>query len=172
HAVVAFVGLEAFENLLRVVQDGCGRIEREIRAGFDARAMPALGLVVADDRHVIGENPAEARIRELCRALLLRSRVRRRLDFEFQTHSLASRCRAPSPAPACLFRACWVNRSGLHHQPCGRPPSPSCRLTTCFCGMPKSSMFAEMPLDNRTVVHLRPLPPLLAFSDCLTRLQV
>src|SRR5882757_8759744 len=23
---------------------------------------------------------------------------------------------------------------------------------TCFCGMPKSSMFAEMPLDNRTVV--------------------
>jgi hypothetical protein len=24
-------------------------------------------------------------------------------------------------------------------------------------------MFAEMPLDNRTVVHLRPLPLLLAF---------
>jgi hypothetical protein len=23
---------------------------------------------------------------------------------------------------------------------------------TCFCGMPKSSMFAEMPLDNRTVI--------------------
>jgi hypothetical protein len=33
-------------------------------------------------------------------------------------------------------------------------------------------MFAEMSLDNRTVVHLRPLPPSLAFSDCLTRHQV
>jgi hypothetical protein len=25
-------------------------------------------------------------------------------------------------------------------------------VRTCFCGMQKSSMFAEMPLDNRTVV--------------------
>jgi hypothetical protein len=38
---------------------------------------------------VIGENPAEARIREFCRALLLRSRIRRRLDLEFQTHALS-----------------------------------------------------------------------------------
>src|ERR1700682_6066049 len=92
-AVVARVGLEAFENLLRVVQDGWGRIEREIRAGFDARAMPALRLIVADQSHVIGENPAEAGVHEPCRALLLRSRTSRRLDFEFQTHSLAFRCR-------------------------------------------------------------------------------
>src|SRR4029077_21064465 len=47
-AVVALVGFEAFEDLLRVVQDGYGRIEREIRAGFDARAMPALRLTVTD----------------------------------------------------------------------------------------------------------------------------
>jgi hypothetical protein len=33
-------------------------------------------------------------------------------------------------------------------------------------------MFADMPLDNRTVVHLRRLPPLLTFSGCLTRRQV
>jgi hypothetical protein len=30
-------------------------------------------------------------------------------------------------------------------------------------------MFAEMPLDNRTVVQFAPLPPSLAFSGCLTR---
>jgi hypothetical protein len=35
---------------------------------------------------VIGENPAEAGVRELCRALLLRRRICRRLNFEFQTH--------------------------------------------------------------------------------------
>ena len=90
-AIVALVGLEAFENLLGVVQDGRGRIEREIGAGFDARAVPALRLIVADDRHVIGENPAEARVHELCRALLLGRRIRRRLDFEFQLS-----CPAPS----------------------------------------------------------------------------
>jgi hypothetical protein len=38
---------------------------------------------------VIGENPAKAGVRELCRALILRSRIGRRLDFEFQTHSLS-----------------------------------------------------------------------------------
>src|SRR5439155_5618903 len=81
------------ENLLRVVQNGCGRIEGEIRARFDARAMPALRLIVADHRHVIGENPAEARVHEPCRALLLGRRIRRRLDFEFQTHSPTTRCR-------------------------------------------------------------------------------
>ena len=88
-AVVALVGLEAFENLLRVVQHGQGRIEREIGAGFDPRAMPALGLIVADHRHVIGEDPAEARVHQLCRALLVRSRIGRRLDFEFQARSAA-----------------------------------------------------------------------------------
>jgi hypothetical protein len=37
-------------------------------------------------------------------------------------------------------------------------------LRTCFCGMPKSSMFAEMPLDNRTVVKFTVQMPSLAFS--------
>src|SRR5439155_19553498 len=81
------------ENLLRVVQNGCGRIEGEIRAGFDTRVMPALRLIVAGHIHVIGENPAEAGVHEPCRALLLGRRIRRRLDFEFQTHSPATRCR-------------------------------------------------------------------------------
>src|SRR5947207_15938065 len=55
--------------------------------------MPALRLIVADHSHVIGENPPEARIDELCRALPLGRRIRRRLDFEFQAHSRAARCR-------------------------------------------------------------------------------
>jgi hypothetical protein len=54
--------------------------------------MPALRLIVADHSHVIGENPAEARVHKPCRALLLGRRIRRRPDFEFQTHSLVSRC--------------------------------------------------------------------------------
>ena len=44
-AVVALVGLQALKDLLRVVQDGHRRIERKIGARFDARVMPALGLV-------------------------------------------------------------------------------------------------------------------------------
>jgi len=40
----------------------------------------------------------------------------------------------------------------LAHPSCGGLPQPHV-LRTCFCGMAKSSMFAEMPLDNRTVVQ-------------------
>ena len=94
-AVVALVGLEAFENFLGVVQHGRGRIEREIGAGFDPRVVPALGLVVADDRHVIGEDAAEAGVRQLGRAILLGRRVRRRLNVEF--HGLVSCCRWRRP---------------------------------------------------------------------------
>jgi len=107
-AVVALVGLEAFENLLRVVQDGCGRIEREIRAGFDARAVPALRLIVADHSHVIGENPAEARVHEPCRALLLGRRIRRKLDIEFQLTPLLPAVGTGAMSGAGLsLRACW-----------------------------------------------------------------
>jgi hypothetical protein len=34
---------------------------------------------------------------------------------------------------------------------------------TCFCGMPKSSMFAEMPLDNRTVVKFAAVAAIAGF---------
>jgi hypothetical protein len=36
-------------------------------------------------------------------------------------------------------------------------------LRTCFCGTRKSSMFAEMPLDNRTVNKFAALPPARGF---------
>ena len=155
-AVVALVGLEAFENLLRVVQHGGGRIEREIRAGFDARAMPALRLVVADHRHVIGEDPAEARIlQQLRRAHPSRTRVAAPgciSNFKLmllvapfilrQVRRLASSSR---------LRSARLIRLGLApYRPCGRSPR-ALSVRTCFCGRRKSSMFAEMPLDNRTV---------------------
>ena len=68
-AIVALVGLEALENLLRVMQHGRGRIEREIRARFDARVVPALRLVVADDGHMVGEQRPKPGSHELGRAV-------------------------------------------------------------------------------------------------------
>ena len=150
-AIVALVGLETFENLLRVVQDGAGRIERKIRAGFDARAVPALRLIVADQRHVIAENPAEARVFELCRALLLRCRIGRRLNFEFQTHFLVSRCSHRRWRPPASFGLASSLDPDLHATGLAAK-CPTRRITrTCFCGARKSSMFAGMPPDSRTV---------------------
>src|SRR5882672_392667 len=52
------------------------------------------------------------------------------------------------------IRACaaaLLIRLGLANYPsCGGLPHRH-PLRTCFCGVAKSSMFAEMPLDNRTV---------------------
>jgi hypothetical protein len=36
-------------------------------------------------------------------------------------------------------------------------------VRTCFCGMLKSSMFAEMPLDNRTVVQFAAVAAIVGF---------
>ncbi|MFX5336387.1 hypothetical protein ABTD37_20500, partial [Acinetobacter baumannii] len=44
-----------------------------------------------------------------------------------------------------------VGSPGLATPSCGGLPQPHARMT-CFCAMAKSSMFADMPLDNRTVV--------------------
>ena len=51
---------------------------RDRRARFDPRLVPALGLVIPDGHHVIGEDAAEARILEQRRALIggKRRRVR------------------------------------------------------------------------------------------------
>jgi hypothetical protein len=42
-------------------------------------------------------------------------------------------------------------------------------LRTRFCGLPKSSMFGEMPRDIRYLVQSQPLLPSPAFSGCLKR---
>ena len=69
-AVGGAVGLQPLEDLLRVVQDRRGRIHRDRRARLDLGVIPALGLMIADGDHVVGEDPAEARILEQFRALL------------------------------------------------------------------------------------------------------
>src|SRR5689334_19172020 len=47
-------------------------------------------------------------------------------------------------------RLCLVGWASPVPPSCGGLPQPHV-LRTCFCGMAKSSMFADMPLDNRTV---------------------
>ena len=161
-AVVALVGLQAFKDLLRVVQHGHRRIEREIGARFDACVMPAPPLRVADDRHVIGEHPAEARLDQLGRAVLIGHRIRRRLNLEFQAHGLASCRNGRRPGGRRNRHGTLPVGAGCAPlfgfpdlapaRPCGRLPHPHV-IRTCFCAVAKSSMFAEMPLDNRTVVQ-------------------
>jgi hypothetical protein len=70
------------------------------------------------------------------------------IDFiERNSHGL-------SPGLTLLARLapwrCWLRLPPALYLPRGRLPL-SHALRTCFCGMRKSSMFAEMPLDNRTV---------------------
>jgi hypothetical protein len=60
----------------------------------------------------------------------------------------------------------WFVRTSPWVRVCGRLPHPHA-LRTCFCGMAKSSMFADMPLDNRTVDLSRLTPPGLALLGLL-----
>ena len=101
-AVVTLVGLQALKNFLGVVQDGAGRIDLEVGACLDLGLVPAaLGLIVADDRHVIGEDPPEAGVHQPGDAVLLGRWGGCGLDVEFHAHVLASRCR-------------WRCRCGTH----------------------------------------------------------
>ena len=160
-AVVALVGLQALEDFLRVVQHGGGRIEREIRPRLDARAVPALGLIVTDDGHVIGENPAETGVDEPGGAILAQGSdspqgwisnfklifLLPALAFAVGTGAIAGAGLSPGPAGLISGRP-----SGLTPVPrsrrCFRPVSALAECT-------KSSMFAEMSLDNLAVVELR-----------------
>jgi hypothetical protein len=58
------------EDFLRVMQDGRGGIHGDRCPWLDARIVPTLGLVIADGNHVIGEDPAEARILQQRGALI------------------------------------------------------------------------------------------------------
>jgi len=58
------------------------RIHLERMAGGDTRVVPALALIIFDDCHVIGENPAEARIGEELGALVRRDWLRRGFEGE------------------------------------------------------------------------------------------
>ena len=113
-AVGGAVGLQPLEDLLRVVQDRRGRIHRDRRARLDLGVIPALGLMIADGDHVVGEDPAEARILEQFRALLGGDRRRMRnagelkrghclghFSLEYFSHSITGG-RAASPGASLI----------------------------------------------------------------------
>src|ERR1700760_812970 len=69
----------------------------------------------------------------------------------------------------CIFSSRPAGLLGLDlplHQPYGRFPPPT-RPSGHFFGMRKSSMFVDMPLDNRTVDHIAAVAACLALSDPL-----
>ena len=61
-AIGGAIGLHALENLLRVMQHGAGRIERQRPARFEPCVVPAAPLVPVDRDHVVREDLAEAGI--------------------------------------------------------------------------------------------------------------
>ena len=64
-----------------------GRIGRDRLARLDAGGMPPLSFDIADHRHVIGEDAAEAGIGEQAIALFSRQRRGIGLVFERQAHA-------------------------------------------------------------------------------------
>ena len=83
-AVRGAVGLQALEDLLRVVQHRGGRIEGDGLARLDPRVVPAAAGGVARHHHVVCEHLAEARIRHQRGPLLGGPRGRMTLDLERQ----------------------------------------------------------------------------------------
>jgi hypothetical protein len=59
-AIFKGVGLQSFKNLLRIMEHGRRRIERERATRMDARIMPALPFGVTDRDHMICEGFAES----------------------------------------------------------------------------------------------------------------
>lgn len=99
---------EAFENLLRVVQDGCGRIEREIHPSDLYRARHASPWPDYMDYsfRVIGENPAvEARVHEpCCSALSEVGRMQAGFQISNSFPGFPAVGTGAISALACLFR--------------------------------------------------------------------
>ncbi len=56
------VGFHPFENFLRVMQDGRGRIERNRLSRADARIEPPFSFGIIDHDHVIGKQRPETGI--------------------------------------------------------------------------------------------------------------
>jgi hypothetical protein len=82
------VGLEALEDLLRVVQDGGGRVHRDRGTRFDAGVVPALLVGVPDGDHVVGEYPPEPGVGHQRGPLVGRDRVVMTVDLKVDAHAL------------------------------------------------------------------------------------
>ena len=82
-AVLAAVDLQTLKDLLTVVQDGRSRVDLQRAVGHDAGVMPAGTHGVFHDKHVVGKDLTEAKVRFIG-GLLLGSR--RFHEFDFQIH--------------------------------------------------------------------------------------
>src|SRR5205807_1367815 len=96
-AVPAAEGLEPLEQRLAVMQDGCGRVEREGRVRLDARVVPALLFLEVGDEHVVGEDVAEGEVL----VLRLFLAVRRLRDPDRVSHCLSPLSASATPTTAC-----------------------------------------------------------------------
>lgn len=81
-AVGAAVGLEALEDLLRVVQRHIGRIDRQRRVRDELCVVPATPLRPLDRHHVVGEVSAESGADQDRLALRVGQRVRGGLELD------------------------------------------------------------------------------------------
>src|SRR5690606_26023330 len=71
-AVGEAIGLHAFEDFLRIMQDRAGRIELERLTRAKGVAVPALPLGIANRHHMIGVNAPEAGVFQQYGALVSR----------------------------------------------------------------------------------------------------
>lgn len=56
------VALEALENLLAIVQNLTGGVQRKVAVGHDAGVVPALAVGIVDHEHMVGEDVAKAQL--------------------------------------------------------------------------------------------------------------
>jgi hypothetical protein len=84
------VCLDALEDLLPVVQNGCRGVERQRTVRLHARAVPPAADRPAHVDHVVGEGGAELRIGQHLGALGIALRVEVLRDGELEGASPAS----------------------------------------------------------------------------------
>ena len=130
-AVGESIRLHPLEDLLRVMQHRRRRIDRQRRARGDPRVVPALGVAIADHRHVIGEDAPESGIDQplcplvrldRCRVRFMPKGGRRRKSWSGHRKSLS--WRVADDYGRCLNRStCLPQRLLLHPCSFGNPNS-------------------------------------------------
>ena len=73
-AIFEAIGLQPFEDFLRIMEHSCRRIERQRLTRRHLCIIPALAFRIADSDHMIGKDFAEAGGRDACKPFRLRDR--------------------------------------------------------------------------------------------------
>src|SRR5688500_20001071 len=76
------IGFQSLEDFLRIMENRRCGIHREGLARRDTAAMPSIRLIIIDDGHVVGEDPAETGIFQAALALLVRNGILMRFEGE------------------------------------------------------------------------------------------